>query len=268
MTGFIQELQERNLTLYYFGLCCFLFAMICLILTKCTITQVYGVNAWFKPFKFAFSTFLYAWAMAWYNAYLPKFNTDVFNWTVILLLGFEIVYISWMAGHGKLSHYNTSTPFYAAMFFLMAFAATVVTMYTAYIGFLFFIQSFPSLPDYYLWAIRAGIAIFVVFSLEGFVMGSRLSHTVGAVNDNSDWFIVGWSKTVGDLRVAHFIGMHALQVLPILSFYVFRNCRITMLVSILYGLLAFATLVQALQGKPVFNSVQKVTDISKDSKEP
>jgi hypothetical protein len=75
---------------------------------------------------------------------------------------------------------------------------------------------------------------------------------VGALNDNSSWFIIGWSKTVGDLRVAHFIGMHALQVLPVLSFYVFKNTKLTLALSLLYGLLALLTLIQALQGKPLF----------------
>ena len=89
-------------------------------------------------------------------------------------------------------------------------------------------------------------------------MGSRLSHTVGVINDNSDWFIIGWSKTVGDLRVSHFIGMHALQVLPVLSYYVFKNTRLTILVSILYGLLAITTLAQALQGKPLIPYKQKI----------
>lgn len=63
------------------------------------------------------------------------------------------------------------------------------------------------------------------------------SHTVGALNDNSNLFIVGWSKTAGDLRVSHFIGMHALQVFPVLSFYVLKNTKATILGSILYGLL-------------------------------
>ena len=92
-------------------------------------------------------------------------------------------------------------------------------------------------------------------------MGSKLSHTVGAINDNSNWFIVGWSKTAGDLRVSHFIGMHALQVLPILSFYVLKNTKATILVSIIYGLLALVTLVQALQGKPLFTSKQEKNEI-------
>jgi NO-binding membrane sensor protein with MHYT domain len=94
----------------------------------------------------------------------------------------------------------------------------------------------------------------VVFAFEGFAMGARLSHSVGAVNDNSNWFIVGWSKTVGDLRVAHFIGMHALQVLPVLSFYVLKSTRATILVAFVYALLAVFTLVQALQGKPLLGT--------------
>ena len=261
MIAFIQELKTRNETLFYYGLVCFGIALLFLVLTKTTTTQVYGVNAYFKPFKFAFSTFLFAWAMAWYCYYLPSFNVGFFNWTVILLLGFEIVYIAIMASKGLTSHYNLSTPFYATMFSVMALAATLVTLYTAYVGFLFFSQSFPELPNYYVWAIRLGILIFVVFSFEGFAMGSKLSHTVGAINDNSNWFIVGWSKTAGDLRVSHFIGMHALQVLPIFSFYVLKNTKATILVSIIYGLLALVTLVQALQGKPLFTSKQEKNEI-------
>lgn len=252
MKYFLLELKNRNETLFYFGLLCLAFAVLFLILTKLSNTQVYNVNAWNKPFKFAFSTFLFSWAMAWYCFYLTNFNTHLFNWSVILLLSFEIVYIAIMASIGKTSHYNLSTPFYSAMFSLMALAATLVTLYTAYIGFLFFNQSFPDLPDYYVWAIRLSIVIFVIFSFEGFAMGSRLSHTVGLENDNSNLFIVGWSKTVGDLRVAHFIGMHALQVIPVISYYILKNTKATILIAILYFLLAFYTLFQALSGKPFF----------------
>ncbi|WP_245891570.1 hypothetical protein [Flavobacterium faecale] len=78
-----------------------------------------------------------------------------------------------------------------------------------------------------------------------------MNHSVGAINDNSNMWLIGWSKTVGDLRVSHFIGMHALQLLPLLSFYIFKNTKATIVVSILYGLLAVSTLVQALNGKPL-----------------
>jgi hypothetical protein len=260
MIEFLENLRTRNETLFYYGLVCLGFSILFLILTRITDTQVYGVNAWFKPFKFAFSTFLFAWSMAWYCYYLPDFNIRIFNWSVIVLLGFEIFYIAFQASRGQLSHYNTSTPLYSVLFSLMALAASAVTLYTAYVGLLFFKNDFPTLPNYYLWAIRLGIIIFVVFSFEGFAMGSRLSHSVGAMNDNSNWFILGWSKTVGDLRVSHFIGMHALQVLPLLSYYLLKNTKLTIGISIMYGLLAVITLIQALQGKPLINSGNKTME--------
>lgn len=254
MFDFLQQLKTRNETLFYFGVICFVLSVLFLVGTKFSSTQVYGVSAWYKPFKFAFSTMMYVWAMAWYLHYLPDFRMGPFNWTIVVLLGFEIVYIALQAGRGQISHYNSSTPFYSTMFALMGIAATLVTLYTAYVGYLFCVGSFHQLPVYYLWSIRLAIFIFVVFSFEGFAMGARLSHSVGAINDNSNWFVVGWSKTVGDLRVAHFIGMHALQILPLLSFYVVKNVKGTIVVSILYGLLALGTLIQALQGHPLVRS--------------
>lgn len=261
MIEFIQQVKYRNETLFYYGLLCLVLSVVFILLTKFSTTQVYGVNAWYKPFKFAFSTFLFAWAMAWYCYYLPNFNIRLFNWSVIILLGFEIFYIAFQAGKGQLSHYNVSTPVYAALYSMMAIAASLVTLYTCYVGLLFFKNDFPTLPNYYVWAIRLSILIFVVFSFEGFAMGSRLNHSVGALNDNSNWFIIGWSKTVGDLRVSHFIGMHALQVLPILSYYVLKNTRLTVCISAVYGLLALLTLIQALKGKPLIRAKNAPNEI-------
>lgn len=258
--GFIKELKVRNDALFYFGMLCLLLSIICIVCTKTTSTQIHGVNAWFKPFKFAVSLGLYSWTMAWYCHYLSDFNTNPFNWTVIILFGLELLYIIFQASKGELSHYNISTPTYSLLYSLMGLIAAVVTLYTAYIGLLFFIQSFPDLPSYYVWSIRLGILIFVVFSFEGGLMGSRMNHSVGAINDNSNMWLIGWSKTVGDLRVSHFIGMHALQLLPLLSFYIFKNTKATLVISILYAGLAVSTLVQAINGKPLITQ-KKVEEL-------
>ncbi len=250
--NFIRELKIRNESLFYFGLFCLSLSILFIVLTKFTTTQIQGVNAWFKPFKFAVSIGLFAWTMAWYCHYLSNFNPTPFNGTVIILFGFELAYITFQASKGQLSHFNFDTPLYAILYSLMGVAAVMVTLYTAYIGFLFFTQPFPDLPSHYIWAIRLGILIFVVFSFEGALMSSQMSHSVGAINDNSNWWIIGWSKTVGDLRVSHFIGMHALQLLPLLSFYIFKDTKATVIISLLYAVLATTTLVQALNGKPIF----------------
>ena len=262
--SFISQLKARNEFLFYYGILCFVAALFFLIMSKVSPVQYNQVSAWYKPFKFAFSTFTFAWAMAWYCHYLPTFNVALFNWSVVILLSFEIVYIAIMASQGKASHYNVSSPFFSIMYSMMALAATLVTLYTAYVGLLFFTNSFPELPHYYLWSIRLGILLFVVFSFEGFLMGSRMNHSVGLLNDNSTMFILGWSKKVGDLRIAHFIGMHALQVLPILSFYIIKNTKLTWFFAFLYACLALFTLIQALKGKPLIGNNKREHLIQKD----
>lgn len=151
---------------------------------------------------------------------------------------------------GQLSHFNISSPSYAALYVMMALAATAISIYTAYIGVLFFKNEFPSLPSYYVWSIRLAIILFVIFSLESFVMGSRLSHTIGAADGGQGLPLLNWSTKYGDPRIAHFIGMHALQVLPLASYYVLKDVKATIVLSAAYGLFALFTLIQALNGKP------------------
>ena len=248
--NFIETIKYRNEPLFYFGLICLVLAVLFLLFTKTSGILVGGVNAWNKPFKFAFSIMLYSWAMAWYCYYLPSFNISLFNWAVIILLGFEIIYITIQAWRGQPSHYNMSSTLYLVLFQLMGLAATLVTLYTGYIGFLFFVTNFPDMPLAYIWGIRLGIVIFVIFSFEGALMGARMSHTVGGKDGGIGIPLLKWSKEFGDLRVAHFIGMHALQVLPILAYYLLKNTKIVFIFSALYGLLALYTMIQALGGRP------------------
>jgi hypothetical protein len=262
MIDLLHELRSRNEALFLFGMACLAFAGVCLALSAITTTQVFNVSAWIKPFKFAFSTWLFAWAMGWYMHYLPGFDPRYYNWTFIALLSFEIGYIAWRAAQGQLSHFNVSTPANGTLYSLMAGAITIVTLYTAYIGLLFFGSRVAPLEPHYLWAIRLGIMLFVLFAFEGFVMGSRLTHTVGGPDGTPGLPLLHWSYTHGDLRIAHFAGMHALQLLPLLSYYFIRNTKGTIILAVVYGLLAVAVLVLALNGRPLIkrNTPQQAAD--------
>ncbi len=57
MLYFIKELKNRNEPLFVFAMLCLGFALLCLLLTQTSNVKVYKVNAWYKPFKFAFPTF-------------------------------------------------------------------------------------------------------------------------------------------------------------------------------------------------------------------
>jgi hypothetical protein len=249
---FLHTLYLRSSPLFVFGLLNLLLAVVCLVLARVAPYELVGTNVWYKPTKFALSTALLCWSMGWFMGYLPATGGNrLYAWGMVVLLGIEMVYITWMAARGERSHFNTSTPFYSFMYSVMAFAATAITLWTAVIGLQFWTGRFPQLPEPYLWGIRLGILLFTVFALEGFVMGGRLSHTIGGPDGGPGLPFLNWSRQYGNPRVAHFVGMHALQVLPLLGFFALRSMRAMGVVALLYGLMALYVLAQALLGKPL-----------------
>jgi len=52
------------------------------------------------------------------------------------------------------------------------------------------------------------------------IMGA---HTVGAPDGGPGLSGTGWSTEHGDLRIPHFIGLHALQILPLIAFMMRRR---------------------------------------------
>lgn len=253
MHPFFDTLKSRNEPLYYFGFICLICAIGCLILTRVTHADVLGTNAWFKPFKFFLSTTIFLWSMAWYLGYLNPSTAIVwYTWGMIAIFVFEDGYVACQAARGQLSHFNVSTPSYATLYSLMGIAATAISLWTAFISTPFFTKSFPDLSPAYLWGIRLGMVLFVIFSMQGLVMGARLTHTVGGADGSLGIPLTNWSKTYGDLRISHFLGMHALQIIPVLSYYVVQNAKVVVLVALLYGLTTATIFVQALQGKPLF----------------
>ncbi|KLT66756.1 membrane protein [Pedobacter sp. BMA] len=249
MLDFLALLKSRNEYLFYFGMLCLFLAVLILILSKIVYIQMNGVNTWYKPAKFALSIGIFSLTMGWYTGYLDAFKyISVYNWSVIIFLGFELFYITLQASRSQLSHYNFSSGLYTSLTVAMAIAAIAVTLYTGYIGILFCTYRFATLPDYYVWAIRLGIFLFVIFASEGAVMGANGSPRIGA-NDGQTIPFLNWSLKYGDLRIAHFIGMHALQLLPLLAVYLLKDLKMVFLTGFLYAILAFFCLVLALNGK-------------------
>jgi hypothetical protein len=252
MNNFLTELKLRNKTLYYFGWINFAGAMACLILMQFDSTQVLGINAWIKPLKFFVSIFVYSWTMGWLLHYLkePK-KVSYFNTMVLIVLIFEQVYVVFRAARGEQSHFNFSSATAIILYSMMGVAITIMVVWTGYFAYLFFRRKFPELSGSYVWGIRLGMLFFVIFSLGAHVMASSTGHTVGAADGGSGLPLVNWSREYGDLRAAHFFGMHALQLLPLFGFYISKTSRTTIIVSIVYCLLVSVVFAQAVLGKPL-----------------
>jgi len=249
---FIETLKERNALLFWFGLVNLIFAGILVFFFFLKPIEFAGTNAWYKPIKFALSTAILALSVGWYSGYLTNSrDINIVNWIIIITLAFEVLYITWQASKGQASHYNQSSSFYSFMFSMMALAASIATIAIGYIGIKFFIYPIDTIPSYYLWAIRIGFVLFVIFSFEGFVMGAKMSHTVGAEDGVKGLPFLNWSISHGDLRIAHFIGMHALQLLPLLANYLLKNIKLTILIGLIYTLFAIFILVTALRGNSI-----------------
>jgi len=252
MITFLENLELRNAPLYYCGLICFLCSALFLLISTSSKLTVNNTNAWYKPFKFALSIGIFCWTMGWLLFYLEMpVQTAWYTWVSIILLMFELFYITLRAAQGQLSHFNASSPLNKFMFAAMGIAISIVTLWTAYMGILFCLRPIPSIPLHYLWSIRMGIFIFVVFAFEGGLMGSRMAYTIGGPDGGEGLPLLNWSKKFGDARIAHFIGMHALQILPLLAFYVLNSVTAVILISGLYTLLAILVLVQALKGRSI-----------------
>ncbi len=248
---FLESLKNRNAVLYYFGLANLLAAIMTLLLIFISKQNVMGINAFIKPLKFFLSSTLFVWSMAWYMFSLQEGGrVNIYSWMVVLVFSYENLYIFYRASLGQRSHFNISTPITASLFILMGVAIVILTIWTAYIGYLFLSKPLLDLPEAYAWGIRLGILFFVVFALEGGIMGSNLAHTVGAPDGGPGLPFLNWSTKFGDLRIAHFMGMHALQILPLISFYFLKDIRVFIGFSLVYFLLISFIMVNALLAKP------------------
>ncbi len=249
---FLNELYLRNAPLTIFGALCLIGALFSFLMINISNTEVLGINAWIKPLKFFLSTTIFVWSMAWYLGHLtPSPTITLYNWVAIGILAFELIYITIQAGKGELSHFNVSSSYHATMFQWMGIAISIMTLFTLYIGILFFTQPLPQLPPAYLWGIRLGIICFVIFAFEGGMMGAKMAHTVGGPDGELGIKFLNWSLTKGDLRIAHFVGMHALQVLPILGYFVLTSTRFLVVFAVIYFGIATSVMIQALMGLPL-----------------
>ena len=220
--------------------------------------QLLGVNLWVKPMKFALSIGIYAFTLAWLLELLGDegWKRRISPW-IAGLLALEMIAIGGQAARGVQSHFNVSTPFDGAVYSLMGLSIAVSTTLVLITGIKFLRRPRGAGASEALWlAAGLGLLFSALFSFEGFAMGARLAHTVGAPDGGSGWPLLNWSHAHGDLRVAHFIGIHSLQVMPLLGAWVSRrapqNGRLwTWGLCLGYALLAATAFFWAMAGRGI-----------------
>jgi hypothetical protein len=219
--------------------------------------QVLGINAMYKPIKFALSIWVYSWTVALFlNLLDNQKKVKAYSWVAVIVMCFEQWAITSQALRGHLSHFNKTDTYGIIIFSIMGVFILTITLWTAYIVYLFIKQKeFATSPTIVL-SIKIGLIYFVVFSLLGGYISSMPGHTVGANDGGKGLWFINWSKFFGDLRVAHFFGIHSLQVIPffgyIVSKYFSQNIGVeyVKIFSIIYFLFVLNTLIEALSAVP------------------
>jgi hypothetical protein len=170
----------------------------------------------------------------------------------------EILCIVGQAARGPTSHFNESTPLDGAVFGLMGLAITINTLAVAVAAW-WVRRDVPPDRAGYLMGVRLGLALFVLGSLQGFLIVANGGHSVPGPDGGPGLPFLNWSVDRGDLRVAHFISLHALQALPLLGYLLDRSGglrvavrRVTVgAVAVLWLAAMGATLVAARGGLPL-----------------
>ena len=237
-----------------------------------------GAPAWMKPAKFAISVAIYSFTFLWLLTFISGHRFLVRATALVTAVAFaiEMVIIVGAAATDTTSHFNVSTPTHAALWSTMAFAIVCIWVANLVVGVALLRQR---LADGVLaWSLRFGVLVSAVGMGVAFFMTSPTAeqisaahvsgqldtagaHSVGVPDGGPGLPFVGWSTVGGDLRVAHFIGLHALQALPLIGILLARfgpawlrqvdRVRLVITVGLSYLAIVALTTWQALRGQPL-----------------
>ncbi|MDG4810575.1 hypothetical protein O7634_27795 [Micromonospora sp. WMMD1120] len=229
-----------------------------------------GAPIWLKPFKFAVSFVLYGGTLAWMLSLLPR-RSRVAERAVTVIVAvavIEMVVIVAQVVRGQTSHFNDSSPLNTALFAIMGAAIMVLFVAHLVLGIVLLIRRIPDRVANR--AVGWGLGLSALGMLAAVPMtlpiqdpgieGISGAHSVGVVDGGPGLPVLGWSTTGGDLRIGHFVGLHALQALPILAIVLSRfatrldertRARLVVVAGTAYGVLTVLLTWQALRGQPL-----------------
>lgn len=220
-----------------------------------------GNPVWVKPAKFALSFIIHFATLAMIVAALSEQNRKRRSIAIaggVLSIAYlaEMAYLFFQAAQAEPSHFNYTTAFHSTMYSLMGVGAVLLIAMPVVIAWV--ARSDLNIGS----ATRAGIwwgalASFALTLVVAGYLSGQGGHLVGVPEDPSRVLpLFGWSSEVGDLRPAHFLSIHALQILPLLGLWIDRTGRsVAMIipVAVVYALLTLAVLAQSMSGLPLIS---------------
>jgi hypothetical protein len=215
MTSVLTDARRGHPGLFGFAVAMAVLAPVLAVLAVVDDRLVLGVPLWLKPLKFALSFVAYSAALAWLLGQLRDRALQITGWVIVIASVVEMAIITGQAAVGNLSHFNEDDGLGAMLFSIMG--ATIVVLWLATLAIALRFLREPGRDPVTGTAVKLGLVVALIGMLEGFAMIQIGGHAVGVPDGGPGLPLVGWSTTGGDLRIAHFVGMHALQGLPLLA---------------------------------------------------
>lgn len=184
--------------------------------------QLGGLSVWVKPAKFAASVMVWCWTMAWCFGALPadvvrQRAARIIIWGTIICGTYEVGWISLRSAFGLPSHFAKDIIGNIG-YGVMGLGAVALCALAAWLGILVLRSCKPELPSAMRQAIGFGL---VISGVTGVITGATISvfasPYIGGAGAAGPWPPFFWAAHGGDLRIAHFIGIHAMQALPLLA---------------------------------------------------
>lgn len=220
------------------------------------------VNPWFKPIKFAisFSTFVWTLSLFLGRLRIPAWQSKLARRTMTATITVEMLCLSAQAWRStQFAGGQGSTDWLIAQmttWMVSVNTAILVWILAAFCGKR---ERIRIADAAFVLAVRLSVVIFLLGNAVGGYMLARGSHTVGASDGGPGLPFTNWSTTAGDLRIAHFIAIHAIQIVPLFAFLLWKMTprptatQRSLAVYAVSGLVLLAiagTFVQALLGHP------------------
>lgn len=238
-------------------------------------TEANGVSVWDKPIKFSLSFLAFGPMLLWLFSRVKstravRFGVGVLGWSMVL----EGTLIFLQSLRGETSHFNNTTSFNASVYRGMAAGVGIFALAGVVVGLLMARKNIGN--DALGLATKIAVPMMTFGAILAFSMtvpkpgqleaGSKIlgGHNVNGVDGGTGLPLLGWSTEAGDLRVAHFIGLHSLQFIPLVALFLVylnrkgilrRTVRVqrqaVALIAAGYGGLIATTFVQAQRDIPV-----------------
>lgn len=217
--------------------------------------ELMGANLWWKPVKFFVSVAIYLATVRYLLQWTSGRALRWIGYGIALTMIGENLAIVGQAARGVRSHFNISSPVDGLIFGTMGILILANTALLAWLLVWHCLNRIPA-GEGLRWGIRWGLAVTLFASFIGGLIIANQGHTIGAPDGGPGLYFLNWSTRAGDLRIAHFLGLHGIQGLPFLGWAVdqSRTPRPWLLVAVAaLAYLAVTTLIllQALGGKPL-----------------